>query len=50
VTGKKGNITSIFKMGKKDDPRYYQPGSLTTVGRNHGADPPGSYAKTHGRQ
>lgn len=36
VTGKKDNITSIFKMVKKDDPRNYQHVSLTFIGRNHG--------------
>ncbi len=31
VTGIKGNITLIFKEGKKDDPVKYQPGSLISV-------------------
>ena len=34
VTGKKkGNITSIFKQDRKDDPQNYQPVSLISVVR-----------------
>lgn len=45
---KKGNITPIYKKAKKDDPRNYQPVSLTFV--HDEVDPTGSYAKAHGRQ
>ena len=31
VTGKKSNMTPIFKKGKKDDPGNYQPVSLSFV-------------------
>jgi len=41
---KKGNITPIFKKGKKDD--LCQPHRC--VRRDHGINPPGSYAKAHG--
>ena len=38
----------LFKKGKKDDPGNYQPVSLTSTRKDHGADPPGSYAKAYG--
>jgi len=41
---RKGNITPIFKKGKKDD--LCQPHRC--VRRDHGINPPGSYAKAHG--
>jgi len=47
---KKGSVTPIFHLCRKDDPGNYQPVSLTSAGEDHGADPAGSYAKAHGRE
>lgn len=47
---KKGDIIPIFKKGKKDDPKIYQPVSLISARENHGTDPPHSYVNGHGRQ
>jgi len=36
--------------GKRDDPGNYPSVSPLWQEKNHGAHPPGSYAKTHGRE
>lgn len=44
---KRGNITSIFKKGKKERHRKKLETSQSHLGgqQSHGAGPPGSYAK-----
>ena len=47
---KKGNITSIFKKGKSEDPGKLQASqSHLCAHQDNGADPPGNYAKAHGK-
>ncbi|GAB0209797.1 mitochondrial enolase superfamily member 1 [Grus japonensis] len=47
---KRGNITPIFKKGKKGRPRELQTGqSHLCAWQDYGADPPGDYAQAHGR-
>ncbi|GAB0207787.1 mitochondrial enolase superfamily member 1 [Grus japonensis] len=47
---KRGNITPIFKKGKKGRPRELQAGqSHLHPWQDHGADPPGDYAQAHGK-
>jgi len=48
---KKGNITPIFKKGKKGCPwELLTCKSHLCTGEDDGADLPGSYAKAYGRQ
>ena len=47
---KRGNITPIFKKGKKEDPGKLQASqSHLCAWQDHGSDPPGNYAKAHGK-
>ncbi|GAB0205074.1 hypothetical protein GRJ2_002973000 [Grus japonensis] len=47
---KRGNITPIFKKGKKGRPRELQAGqSHLRAWQDYGADPPGDYAQAHGK-
>ncbi|GAB0199646.1 hypothetical protein GRJ2_002430000 [Grus japonensis] len=47
---KRGNITPIFKKGKKGRPRELQAGqSHLRAWQDHGADRPGDYAQAHGK-
>ena len=47
---KRGNITPFFKKGKKGRPRKLQVSqSHLCAQQDHEADPPGNYAKTHGK-
>ena len=47
---KRGNITPIFKKGKKGRPREIQASQSHLCARqDHGTDPPGNYAKARGR-
>ncbi|GAB0207137.1 hypothetical protein GRJ2_003179300 [Grus japonensis] len=47
---RRGNITPIFKKGKKGRPRELQAGqSHLRAWQDHGADPPGDYAQAHGK-
>ncbi|GAB0203739.1 mitochondrial enolase superfamily member 1 [Grus japonensis] len=46
---KRGNITPVFKKGKKGRPRELQAGqSHLRAWQGHGADPLGDYAQAHG--
>jgi len=48
---KRGNIIPIFKQGKKRRPRELQTSQCHLCAwQDHGADPPGKYAKAHGRE
>jgi len=45
---KRGDITLIFKKGKKGRPEELQASqSYFCAWQDHGADPPGNYAKAH---
>ena len=47
---KRGNITPIFKKGKKGRPEELQASqSHLCTQQDHGADPPGNYVKAHGK-
>ncbi|GAB0209794.1 mitochondrial enolase superfamily member 1 [Grus japonensis] len=47
---KRGNITPIFKKGKKGRPRELQAGqSHLCAWQDYGPDPPGDYAQAHGK-
>ncbi|GAB0199630.1 mitochondrial enolase superfamily member 1 [Grus japonensis] len=47
---KRGNITPIFKKGKKGRPRELQAGqSHLRAWQDYGADPPGDYAQARGK-
>jgi len=47
---KRGNITPIFKKGKKGRPRELQASqSHLCAQQHHGADPPGNYAEARGK-
>jgi len=51
VTGKKGNITPIFKKGRKEDWGKLQAGAPHLCAwEDHGADPPRSYVEARMRQ
>jgi len=43
---------AILKKGKKEDPGNYRPinQSHLCAQQDHGANPPGNYAKAHGKQ
>jgi len=47
---KRGNIRPIFKKGKTGRPEKLQASqSQLCVQQDHGAGPPGNYAKAHGK-
>jgi len=46
---KRGNTTPIFKKCKREAPGNYRAVTHLCAGEGHGADPPGNYAKAHGK-